>query len=189
MLPVSCGVASVHLEEELIHNRISGTRRGGKKGKKRRDTSSSPPRGSLISRNSSSNTVGTYESPPFVPRNVGPKTFSKDDTDNEYMCSYCWSEYSACNSDLQNPSLPVLFCGHRFCRECINNMGGGQDCPVTDCEGKNHGNFQLDEELMRKIIVKSCSEEDSKSVLTNGVITDDVAGSSRRNQKQSLTSG
>jgi hypothetical protein len=26
MLPVSCGVASVHLEEELIHNRISGTR-------------------------------------------------------------------------------------------------------------------------------------------------------------------
>ncbi len=30
MLPVSCGVASVHLEEELIHNRISGTR-GGKK--------------------------------------------------------------------------------------------------------------------------------------------------------------
>ena len=34
MLPVSCGVANVHLEEELIHNRISGTR-GGKKIKKK----------------------------------------------------------------------------------------------------------------------------------------------------------
>ena len=68
-------------------------------------------------------------------------------------------------------------------------MGGGQDCPINNCEGKNHGNFQLDEELMRRIIVKSCSEKDRQSVLTNGVITDDVAGSSRRNQKQSLTSG
>ena len=105
-------------------------KRGEKnKGKKRRDTSSSPPHGSLISRNSSSNTVGTYESPPFVPRNVGPETFSKDDTDNEYMCSYCRLEYSACNADLQNPSLPFLLCGHRFCRECINNMGGGRIVP------------------------------------------------------------
>ena len=34
MLPVSWGVANVHLEEELIHNRISGTR-GGKKIKKK----------------------------------------------------------------------------------------------------------------------------------------------------------
>ena len=49
--------------------------------------------------------------------------------------------------------------------------------------------FNLDEELMRKIIVKSCSEKDRQSVLTNGVITDDVAGSSRRNQTSSLTSG
>jgi hypothetical protein len=34
MLPMSCGVASVHLEEELIHNRISGTR-GEKKLRKK----------------------------------------------------------------------------------------------------------------------------------------------------------
>ena len=67
-------------------------------------------------------------------------------------------------------------------------MGGGQDCPVTDCEGKNHGNFQLDEELIRRIIEKSCSVEDSQSA-NNDVITDDVAGSSRRNQSPSLTSG
>ena len=152
-----------------------------KEKKKRRTTSSPPPHGSLISPNSSSNTVGTHDSPPFVPRNVGPETFSKDDTDNEYMCSCCGSEYSACNSDLQNPSLPFLFCAHRFCRECINNMGGGQDCPINNCEGKNHGNFQLDEELIRRIIEKSCSEEDSQSA-NNGVITDDVTGSNRRNQ-------
>jgi hypothetical protein len=166
-------------------------KRGKKnKEKNRRDTSSSLPHGSLISRNSSSNTVGTFESPPFVPGNVGPETFSKDYTDNEYMCSYCRLEYSAFSNDLQNPSLPFLLCRHRFCRECINNMGGGQDCPITDCEGKNqnHGNFQLDEELIRRIIVKSCSEEDRQST-NNGVITDDVAGSSPRNQKQSLTSG
>jgi hypothetical protein len=67
-------------------------------------------------------------------------------------------------------------------------MGGGQDCPVTGCEGKNHGKFQLDEELIRRIIEKSCSVEDSQSA-NNGVITDDVAGSSRRNQSQLLTSG
>ena len=69
-------------------------------------------------------------------------------------------------------------------------MKGGRDCPVTDCQGKNHGKifFQLDEELMRSLIDKSCSEEDSQSA-NNGVITDDVAGSSRRNQSQSLTSG
>ena len=68
-------------------------------------------------------------------------------------------------------------------------MEGGQDCPVNDCRGKNHGKFQLDEELVRRIIEKSCSEEDSQSALNNGVITDDVAGSSPRNQSQSLTSG
>ena len=34
MLPVLCGVANLHLEEEQIHNRISGTR-GGKKIKKK----------------------------------------------------------------------------------------------------------------------------------------------------------
>jgi len=70
-------------------------------------------------------------------------------------------------------------------------IGGGQDCPVTDCKGTNHGKrfFQLDEELIRKIIEKSCSEEDSQSALNNGVNTDDVAGSSPRNQSQSLTSG
>jgi len=42
MLPVSCGVASVHLEEELIHNRISGTR-GGKKLKEKRGGILHPP--------------------------------------------------------------------------------------------------------------------------------------------------
>ena len=70
-------------------------------------------------------------------------------------------------------------------------MEVGQDCPITDCRGKNHGKsfFQLDEELIRKIIEKSCSEEDSQSALNNGVITDNVAGSSRRNQSHSLTSG
>ncbi len=58
--PLSRWGASVHLEEELIQ------RRGGKKEKKkRRNTSSSPPHGDLISRNSSSNTHGTYESPQF----------------------------------------------------------------------------------------------------------------------------
>ena len=67
-------------------------------------------------------------------------------------------------------------------------MGGGQDCPINNCEGNNHGNFQLDEELMRRIIVKSCSEKDRQSA-NNGVITDDVAGSSCWNQKSSLTSG
>ena len=165
-------------------------KRGKKnKEKNRRDTSSSPPHGSLISRNSSSNTVGTYESPPFVPRNVGPETFSKDDTDNEYMCSYCRLEYLAFSNDLQNPSLPFLLCRHRFCRECINKMEGGQDCPVTGCVGKNHGkSFRSDDELIRRIIVKSCFEKDRQSA-NNGVITDDVAGSSRRNQSSSLTSG
>ena len=66
----------------------------------------------------------------------------------------------------------------------------GQNCPITDCEGTNHGKslFQLDEDLIRRIIVKSCFEKDSQSA-NNGVITDDVAGSSRRNQSQSLTSG
>jgi hypothetical protein len=66
--------------------------------------------------------------------------------------------------------------------------GGGQDCPINNCEGKNHGKFQLDEELIRRIIVKSCFEKDRQST-NNGVITDDVAGSSRRNQSSSLTSG
>ena len=61
-------------------------------------------------------------------------------------------------------------------------MKGRQDCPITDCQGTNHGKsyFQLDEELIRRIFKKSCSEED-------GEVTDNVAGSSRRNQ--SLTSG
>ena len=128
-----------------------------KEKKKRRTTSSPPPHGSLISPNSSSNTVGTHDSPPFVPRNVGPETFSKNDTDNEYMCSYCRFEYSACSHDLQNPLLPFLICEHRFCRDCINSMEG-QNCPITDCQGKNHGKsfFQQDEDLIRRIIVKSC---------------------------------
>ena len=168
-------------EEELIQ------RRGGKKRKKRRrNTSSSPPHGDLISRNSSSNTLGTYESPQFFPENVGPETFSNDVTDKEYKCSLCQVEYSACSYDPQNPSLPFLICEHRFCRDCIENMKGGQDCPVNDCRGKNHGKFQLDEELVRKIIEKHCSEEDR---LNNGVITNDVAGSSHQNLLQSLTSG
>jgi hypothetical protein len=65
----------------------------------------------------------------------------------------------------------------------------GQNCPITDCEGKKHGKFQLDEELIRRIIEKSCSEEDGEPALNNGVITDDLAGSSRRNQSKLLTSG
>ena len=65
-------------------------------------------------------------------------------------------------------------------------MKGGQDCPIHDCRGKNRGKFQLDEELVRKIIEKRCSEEDR---LNNGVITNDVTGSSHQNQLQSLTSG
>ncbi len=67
-------------------------------------------------------------------------------------------------------------------------MQGAQDCPVTDCHGKNHGKivFQPDEELMRRIIKKSCSEEDSQSALNNGDDTANVAGSRRENQ--SLTS-
>ncbi len=67
-------------------------------------------------------------------------------------------------------------------------MKGGQDCPINDCRGKNYGKCQLDEELVRRIIEKSCFEEDSQSALNNGVITDDVAGSSHQNQSQSLTS-
>jgi hypothetical protein len=68
-------------------------------------------------------------------------------------------------------------------------MNGGQDCPVTDCQGTNHGKsfFQLDEELIRSIIEKSCYEEDSQSALNNGVDTANVAGSRQGNQ--SLTSG
>ena len=81
-------------------------------------------------------------------------------------------------------------------------MKGAQDCPMNDCQGTNHGKsfFQLDEELIRRIIKKSCSEVDSQSVLNNGVdkedsqlalnygvFTDNVAGSSQGNQ--SLTSG
>ena len=66
---------------------------------------------------------------------------------------------------------------------------GGQDCPMTNCPGKNNSKsfFQLDEELIRRIIEKSCYEEDSQSALNNGVVTDNVAGSSRGNQ--SLTYG
>jgi hypothetical protein len=66
----------------------------------------------------------------------------------------------------------------------------GQNCPITDCKGTNHGKifFHLDEDLIRRIIVKSCFEKDSQSA-NSGVITDDVAGSSPQNQSQSLTSG
>ena len=62
-------------------------------------------------------------------------------------------------------------------------MEGGQDCPITDCRGKNHDKsfFQRDEQLIIRIIKKRCSAED-------GEVTDNVAGSSRRNQS-SLTSG
>ncbi len=105
------------------------------------------------------------------------------------MCSYCQVEYSACSYDPQNPLLPFLFCEQRFCRDCIETIKGGQDCPVNDCRGKNHGNFQLDEDLVKRIIEKRCSEEDSQSELNNDDITDDAAGSSRQNQSQSLTSG
>ncbi len=68
-------------------------------------------------------------------------------------------------------------------------MKGGQDCLITDCQGTNHGKsfFQLDEELIRRIIEKSCSEEDGEPALNYGAVTDNVTGSSRRNQ--SLTSG
>jgi hypothetical protein len=49
MLPVSCGVASVHLEEELIHNRISGTRGGGKIKEKRVGILHPPPLMAVLS--------------------------------------------------------------------------------------------------------------------------------------------
>jgi len=121
---------------------INPNKRGGKKKeKKRRNTSSSPPHVSFISRNSSSNTVGTFDSPPFVSGNVGPEAFSNDVTDNEYMYSYCQVEHSACSYDPHNPSLPFLYCEHRFCRDCIETMKGGQDCPVNDCRGKIYGKF------------------------------------------------
>jgi hypothetical protein len=106
--------ASVHLKEELIQ------RRGGEKERKKEEEYFiSPPHGSFISRNSSSNTLGTYESPQFVPENVGPEAFSNDVTDNEFMCSYCQVEYSACSYDPQNPSLPFPICKHRFCQDCV----------------------------------------------------------------------
>ncbi len=41
----------------------------------------------------------------------------------------------------QNPSLPFLICEHRFCRDCIEDMKGGQDCPIHHCRGKNVDNF------------------------------------------------
>jgi hypothetical protein len=68
-------------------------------------------------------------------------------------------------------------------------MEGLQNCPIADCQGTNHGKslFQLDEKLIQRIIKKSYSEADGEAALNNGVITDDVAGSRRRNQ--SLTSG
>ena len=93
-------------------------------------------------------------------------------------------EYSACSYDPQNPSLPFLICEHRFCRDCAETMKGGQDCPITDCRGKNHdkSSCQGDEQLIRKIIKKRCFAEDGE------VLTDNVARSSRRNQS-SLTSG
>jgi len=119
--------------------------------KRRANTSSPPPLGDLISCNSSSNTLGTYESPQFVSENIGPEAFSNDVTGNEYMCSYCQVEYSACSYDPHNPSLHFLYCEHRFCRDCIETIKGGQDCPVNDCRGKNDGIFQLDEELVRKV--------------------------------------
>ncbi len=64
-----------------------------------------------------------------------------------------------------------------------------QNCPIADCQGTNHGKslFQLDEKLIKRIIKKSFSEADDEAALNNGVITDDVAGSRRRNQL--LTSG
>ncbi len=61
-------------------------------------------------------------------------------------------------------------------------MKGRQDCLITDCPGINHGKSYIepDEELIIRIIKKRCSAED-------GEVTDNVAGSNRRNQ--SLTSG
>ncbi len=60
---------------------INPKKRWGEMEKKRRNTSSSPPYGDLISRNSSSNTLGTYESPQFFPENFGPEAFFNDVTD------------------------------------------------------------------------------------------------------------
>ncbi len=53
-------------------------------------------------------------------------------------------------------------------------MEGRQDCPITDCKGTNHDKnyFQLDEELMRRIIEKTCFEADGEAALNNGVVTD-----------------
>ncbi len=107
----------------------------------------------------------------------------------KYKCSHCLEPYSACNFDPKNPSLPFLVCKHRFCRQCIKSMEGLQNCPIADCWGTNHGKslFQLDENVFKRIIKKSCSEADGEATLNNGVITDYVAGSRHRNQL--LTSG
>jgi hypothetical protein len=163
-----------------------GTHSQKRKEKKRSNTSSP------LSHNSSSNTVSTiqsFETTEFVSENVGPETFSNDDTDKEYMCSFCQQDYSACSHDPQNPLLTFLICKHRFCRECIDSMEGLQNCPIANCRGTNHGKslFQLDEKLIKRIIKKSCSEADGEAALNNGVITDDVAGSRRWNRL--LTSG
>ncbi len=161
----------------------------------------SPTQG-RISLNPSTNTLSTggfkndsfatpqsFEPPQFDCINVGCETFLNDDTDKEYKCSHCLEPYLACNFDPKNSSLLFLVCKHRFCRQCIESMEVLQNCPIADCRGTNHGKslFQLDEKLIKRIIKKSCSEVDSEAALNNGVITDDVAGSRRRNQ--SLTSG
>ena len=49
MLPLSRGGASLHLEEELIHNRLSGTRGGGKGKKKRGGILHLPPLMAVLS--------------------------------------------------------------------------------------------------------------------------------------------
>ncbi len=62
-----------------------------------------------------------------------------------------------------------------------------QNCLVAKCQGKTCDNsFRLDQELIYRIIRKSCIESESEA-LKNGVITDDVAGS--RSSKKLLTSG
>ncbi len=121
------GGASLHpplkVEEEVIHNRLSGTR-GQKKGRQKRGASLhfSPPlrAGSVVistntlstggSKNDSFATPQSFESPQFDCINVGRETFLNDDTDKEYKCSHCLEPYLACNFVPKNPSLPFLVC-------------------------------------------------------------------------------
>ncbi len=91
--------------------------------------------------------------------------------------------------DDKNPSVPFVSCGHRFCRECIlASTGELPNCLLAECGGRTYDNsFKVDQELVNRIIKKSCFVSDSEAASKNGVITDDVVGS--RSTNKLLTSG